>query len=537
MERRLRERLHFDNYESLAKVKRTLSIGPMKDPSNNETIIILPDGVQTEDNPIGALLISLLRNTGFKVKLLANQPVRLHNNVNESVIIGMYAGFYVEVPQNRNRTKTGYELGKTITHSLCVSHYFRDNKSLGLAALIKDAYFYGNTTIEEGIRDVPFGSKTLWCSYFQDTEMAESLWSVLNFISNHIKLTFLRDDEILHTISKNLIPFNVVTDRFTHVIKAPKKKGKKTEDKYKRPTFPKRSPLFTQYENDFLAKYLSYLWKPMDLLQNNWAQWVMEKGFTALVQAITLIYTTRWQTLQKFAKVTTKRLQQVRKLVNDDKLKKADITKERIELLINTRENKASSFASELVTMLPNESYLKGCVKQLGKGLPASDKDARELLMVECTLMYQSVFSDIRRLDTKYMVAESSEDKIANISNNISQLILARAKALSLLDNVSVSTKPGQIVGRLTAIKSLLGKVLEHTRVLSLEKPADLEQISSSAGLEITSWAEIKTSVSVVMNYKDMVIDNLLRALLVMNLPEEITPTVRVLCEEIAKIM
>lgn len=151
------------------------------------------------------------------------------------------------------------------------------------------------------------------------------------------------------SINDNLITFDEVISTCWHHRTT---KGKQVVTT-KASAFPDRSPLFLNEEMSIINDAISPIWNRFTNLREDWLAEVKKFGFSAIRDEIRTKYNYRWELLAKFSKVTTKRLQIVRTLTKDVKIKKKEVSKAHILDLLNSRGNaKGSSFVSELRDIL-----------------------------------------------------------------------------------------------------------------------------------------------------------------------------------------
>jgi hypothetical protein len=129
-------------------------------------------------------------------------------------------------------------------------------------------------------------------------------------------------------------------------------KGKKKKEEKIRevPKRPKPSPLLTQAENHYIDSVAKNVFKEVVPEDTDWALLISKHGFNLIKDKLRANYSDRRLFRQSYARITTSRLKDFRKLKPDLRYKKKkDVTGVDLDALIQSRTSRAASFANEVV--------------------------------------------------------------------------------------------------------------------------------------------------------------------------------------------
>jgi hypothetical protein len=366
---------------------------------NGKQFIICPKSLFGEDSIIGAMIKECAVNTQTTIYL--NSTVcTLKPDYDEKWLIGLWFGITASKLQKRRVDKKDSDLGMTCGHALNVLHYFADTPELGQTALARDNFFFGNNPTEKTSKNISVGFYTKIKFITQFTEAAEGqrLWSVINYFSKIIGLTYYDPEEINAVVEYHLRKFEDVCASFTHITYT-SKKGKKVETGQKKANLPKKSPLLLNEESVIIDKLLSYKWESLANLAKDWIGFVMAEGFATIMEHLSQIYQSRWILLAKYAKMTTKRLQRIRELIPDKRTaKKAAITRDNVLVLLRDRQAPVDQFYREIVDIIPEKDLIRAA-SELKQGKAINNMNAEIQIKKEITAMYAALnFQSVRHL-------------------------------------------------------------------------------------------------------------------------------------------
>jgi len=412
--------------------------------------VVLPKNIFETDNIVGAMFYDLLEKLGWEIKvsrtesLIARDP-SLENNF----LLGFWFGFLSTSLHKRGRNKKNYELGRTLSFSMCVKAYFANHPSLGAKALVKDNWFYGNNTSESLSEKgrptipVPYMTPGAWSSQFTSGP-AKELFGVLLHVAKGFQLQFLEAEALDNTIAANIASFDDVMRSFTRqigpsIIRKDKKKAI-TIKKAKNPVLPRRSPLLINAEGEFIHKLLLPFWDPLDEIKKDYIRWIKSNSFEGLITYIRGVFNNRWSILTKYSTMTTKRLQELRKKSEELKnIRKATVSQQQAERIPKERQHPIDEFYKEITELIPEGAIEFAIGKLLGQ-VPESRVDAEILLCTEISLLYSRPELKVipAHVPARNPATWSSfkSDDILHIKNTISALSGHVSEAITSLQGI-----------------------------------------------------------------------------------------------------
>jgi hypothetical protein len=332
-----------------------------------EKKILVPDGLIAH-NYIGLMLVYLAKHLGWEARSYKSPEILLPLS-EEEFFRGLWYGLSLGSAQNASIKKTSeFDLGRKCAWAQIVKATFSAHPSLGADALKRNQALLGND-FRVGARkeDQIYILKDRLLRSFKDKEDAEGVLSIISTLSSELALS-TQDEWERDDILKWLRPFDevaVMTNRpFV------KKVGRKVETHRRGPSLPTKSPLLLGEELEVIHKFILPLWTPLTRLKEDWVREVLRSGWAASKQAVLEAYNQRWEILAKFAKLTTRRLVQIRDLSPEyAQLKKADISKDHLTALLNSRTHHCSVFGREVLSVIPSDA-----IERLGWILYKADR-------------------------------------------------------------------------------------------------------------------------------------------------------------------
>jgi len=184
-----------------------------------------------------------------------------------------------------------------------------------------------------------------------DKVYGEAIYRVLIQLIREERLSSFSDEDYKLTITKHHIKFDELVKSNYTPIRATQGRQKGNITGYRRANKPRRSPLMTGGEMDFITEFITPAWSSLDNLKQDYLDDVLNSTshFDVINVTVRDIFNKRWQILAKFAKLTKKRLEAIRKI--DPKfaqLRKAGVTTDHVSTLIMRRNSPGTQFLSEL---------------------------------------------------------------------------------------------------------------------------------------------------------------------------------------------
>jgi hypothetical protein len=352
-----------------------------------QTYWVCPKSLFTEDNIIGAMIYDLSVAAGSIVKTI-DFEVRQLNTFNKKFIEGIWFGIFSSQSLKRRKGKQDYELGRACSFSLIVRSVFNRTEELGLSALIKDNFFYGNNPGEtSNSNSVPFYIKMKLRSFFDKSEIGELLFGIVNATATSVGVSYLTEVESEKMIGESLIPIDSLISECYPTLLV--KRGKKQSKEIRKPNPIRSSPLYTKDEIKIISDLTSSIFTELESVSKDYENCILSSGFTSVKKQIHDVINLRWETLQRFANQTKIRLQDIRRITGEDKLRKAGVKPIHVTALLESLPNASGRLHSEVRHILGaydvNTAYTRAY-----KSSPATSQEAWALIYKRIHTMYEN---------------------------------------------------------------------------------------------------------------------------------------------------
>jgi hypothetical protein len=386
-----------------------LSAGVRSDSSrrpeiNNESkIIILPSYLNEEDNLLGNLLGSLAKKLGYRIlKYEKSNPIseELPSDI-ENFIIGLtFIDFDTDRHINLSVRKDDLiERARMLVRAQQVIGLFQEKGSLGLEALRKNHYFFGNNPGETKMirnKPVPVLYHTIeYSDLFGRDEEGKTLTNLFFLLTR--KSHSLLSEEVSRKIVENhAMSFNEALMAYgTRSIAdiSMSKKGSKKFTSMKKKQVPKKpdtSSLLTRGENRSIDHISADLFKNPSYSKNEDWKDSLYKGTIRFFEEKKLIEhnsARRAEFRQNFASLTTKRLTMMRRLkIISDATRKANVKIEDLERYLGRKDDPILEFQNEIIQF---DRTFSGCLAHLHNariiGKQVSDESQRPVIFIKET--------------------------------------------------------------------------------------------------------------------------------------------------------
>jgi len=315
---------------------------------DEHTYWVCPNGLLQEDNIIGMMIVDFSLICGAEIKVLEQHPGKTSMYYDKEFIKGLWFGMFSQTNQKRRKGKRGYELGRTATFALIVKNEFERVDLLGVQALAKDHFYFGNNDGEMiAQKRVQFFTKTKLQSSFEDPRVGELLFGILNQTASRVGFSNLTEEEQQKVIKDHLIPMNDLITSCYPVVSDKRNKPNKKK-KLRKPNPIRASPLFKDFEMSIISALSRPVFTDFINLQEEYEEIVFSRGFSDLKAEIKKTIQTRWEILQRFANRTKLRLQAIRKMTNNSTLKKANVTQSEVDIFLNRCPSPVSNMMAEI---------------------------------------------------------------------------------------------------------------------------------------------------------------------------------------------
>lgn len=312
----------------------------------------------------------------------------------DSDLINFFKGVLLSVDernaQQLRMNKNYFELGRTAGFAIRTRGHFRSIDRLG--ALRKSNFFFGNNpgeTIDN--RHVVYFFREIVESYISSPYVRQ-INGILTSLLEEVGFRTLNDDEISKAVEKSSMTFDMAIELFARVQRGSKQTNK--EPIYRLPGKPNSSPLMLKEEMKLLDSVISPIYDSLDNLKRNWSERLMTTPWNELLREISGIMDQRWKLLEKFASVTTKRLQEIRQLDPAyANLRKAQTTLKQVSQLLKSRKKSVTTrFSSEILSLIPESMKNLIVLTAFEKDYPKLDlTDWKSVLNFEIHQLYMKV--------------------------------------------------------------------------------------------------------------------------------------------------
>jgi hypothetical protein len=395
-----------------------VNVGLHKIPGHERAILVLPKELFVEDSYLAAMFWNCKQEFDLEIRETHAKINPISDELN-SIFLGLWLGLYDTDFVRKDKTKTRYELGRTLTFYERIRQDIVNNRNLGEKSLVKDQFFFNNNPTE-----VVYETKEVYNSKSKKTEKRQIQTNIKVMYELHSLFSAVSDDKSVvdgllgaykylvslygtydidnDTYFKALRTCLLRYDQIAHVnqrtIFVTDKDGKRVERNRKTPLIPKRNKLFLNAELGLITEILGVLWKRGKSLEKNFFDKCYRNGFTQTVSEVSSQYQVRWNALARFSKVTTRRLQAIRKLNPEkSKIKKRDVVLDDVINLVSSRPDKAHTLVEEVRLILGENT-----ISVLAEYLKTSITDENQLLHVlevRCNSMYTTEFNDEKKIE------------------------------------------------------------------------------------------------------------------------------------------
>lgn len=399
------------------------------------------------------MIYDLSKIAGFIVKTV-EYDVTLTGTFNKRFIEGLWFGIFSSMNLKRRRGKKEYELGRACSFALIVKNVFAQTEELGLSALTKDNFFFGNNPGETSNKDsIPFYIKTKLKSFFDKSEIGNLLFGLINYTAAAVGVSYLTESEADKIISESIIPIDSLISECYPTILV--KKGKKQQSERRKPNAIRASPLYTKDEMKLIADLTSPIFTELESISKDYVNCVFTSGFAAVRSQIKEVINLRWETLQRFANQTKIRLQDIRKITGEGTIRKASVKPLHVTALLDQTTNPAARLVNELRHILGKNNIIT-IFSRTFNTVPASEREA-------WAHIYKKAFNIYMSLGTSKKIPEPVETQDSvdlDESYRKAYNLLSQSQRINgeMISNISliVTTKYFKLYGRFKQIELLL---------------------------------------------------------------------------------
>jgi hypothetical protein len=326
--------------------------------------VYLPDTIDKYDgNHLVAMMFILARKLHFNVRKIPYGDRRIKTITPEAEKVSAGISFVIlDNERNFNITKKtdSYEQGRTYARAQQIIGMFTHDNNLTMDALKRDQYFFGNNPKEVEVINkrpypVAYSAKEVR-DLFIEEEWSPQLRDILNTLLRRSHI-LLNEDVATKAKIDNILPYSEAVSLFgMREVVTSQAVGKKPAITKKRvPKKPKANSLLLKTEMSFLDDLTSDLFKAVDVTsKKEWLEAVTKASWAVTKSKIVQKASHRTEYLQKFAAMTTNRLNELRAELEPAKNKrKADITQTEVNAMLLRRSDLIRNFVNEVTHLDP----------------------------------------------------------------------------------------------------------------------------------------------------------------------------------------
>jgi hypothetical protein len=328
---------------------------------HKEKRILIPKGIiNDEANLIGLMIGKLACDMGYGLELYNSTKYSYDEPTREvrNFFLGMCIGTDDLINLKIRVRNDIVETGRACSFAIRVRGHFRNKLWLGTEALRRDQTFFGN--------DPKVDKKTKALSeymildsylaqYLSDKTEVGELRRLITACLESVGLSGMEPHNLKACISSNVVSYSDIIDRFRRKplgeMKPKKRDGKKSE-LGKLPEKPSSSPLITKEEMDEYHTLTTFIWSALDPYTKEYMERLNTETYKGLVARVQSVFNIRWEMLTAFATVTTRRLQELKKLEEDKKITKRKVDESALAKLLTRRRDPVLTWYRERSDLL-----------------------------------------------------------------------------------------------------------------------------------------------------------------------------------------
>jgi len=229
-------------------------------------------------------------------------------------------------------------------------------------------------------------------------------------------------------IHKNFITFDEVLKLGWIPVYSEKNK-KKVLETNRRGTWPQRSPLFSKEEFRVITYSTEVFFESLAAIRDSYYETLLAHGFEYIEKQVRRKYALRHELLAKFAACSTRRLQELRALKNDNKLKKKDCKPADLKQLLSARATPLQTFVDELKSIVKSDlmpTALSHLSIRLGLNIPINGVIDQVICIINSHYLDAKIYDDkkfkvdIKRIeiDNRFIETVERASKLVTSASN-----------------------------------------------------------------------------------------------------------------------
>lgn len=426
---------------------------------------VCPAELFNEDSITGAMITDFAKMCHARIKLISSPGLTTTGFFNKEFIKGLWFGIYSTTNQTRSRAKKEYELGRSCIFSLCVKSYFEKTACLGAPALVKDHFFFGNNPPKKNDKNpASFYIKQKLTSFWSDTAVGDFVYSLCLKTSSTIGLSNLRYSDYNNTILNHMIPYNEIVSKLYPEVPV---KGRKGKLKKVKPLKIRQSPLFAKEEMTYVSGLLSYIFTDKQEFHKDFLSSVFKYGWSTINAWAIQSIAERRTILARFAHVTKERLQRIRVLLKDAKVRKAGVDRQMVINLLRSTPELPKMLIREVQHILASND-LRHLSLQYKYGISIPKEDTDKFILTQIADLYSSMSELLDRKDEftdgldRYEATLYQEDLTRTVKSILS--LERKVGMINIIASHSRHTKSyavPKLVEELNGLESNMGDIIQ----------------------------------------------------------------------------
>jgi hypothetical protein len=349
--------------------KDSISVSKVKDLrpmilTSRKTIVLPSELLKFQEEPV-YLLILLAQKLGYEIREYESSKDYKHILTEEGKLFvrGMLLAVYddeqiINIQKKSGRLSEGMAFARAAQTLGLFSHQGRDKY------LVRNHHYFSNNPGEKRMVakkeiDVIPLKDTLPSLFKADNNyLSNILYTLLKKSYTILSKTVIDDLKKKYTIAYSDYVYLYETQSFVVASRGKGRRRNQQETVSRVPTKPKSRSLTLQQEFDFLIKLHEDIFRNESYMQSKdaFVNLIWSDAGRNLASDISKNIADKSQFLQKFAQLTTRRLQEFRKTLKKPDLRKADFSIQDIEQSLRGRGAVHREFINELIRMNTSES-------------------------------------------------------------------------------------------------------------------------------------------------------------------------------------
>jgi hypothetical protein len=421
----------------------------------NERNIVIPENMLKHDATVEELVVVSKFFTKHQVATYESEDNFAVKPEADNFLLGLLYCFEKPAYCKFTASKKPRDLGFAVGMSFRLRGWAENRNQI--AALRPNNFFFGNNPGEVQVIakkkiGVEYSAKQLIIDCFVSAKSGDMFARLISYALKTIALDSktLSDQDGDKLLKVNIKGFDTMIQKGWAPIYS--KKGKvKTLEGYKRATMPNRNSLFLKEEMLTVTQCMSPFFSSLESIKLHYHELIYRDGYPALEKLVTDEYHIRHEILARFSAVTTKRLQDIRRLPEVIKtLKKKEVTAAQVALLLSKRDDPVQSFLDEISQIVTPSRFARAMTGYSEKNGVLSKNSVDTIISKTITCyIHNKIYGDKKAPIAKTVLPETDYIKffesIARQNNKLTGNCLSVTNLLRKFDKAETPEQRGLI--------------------------------------------------------------------------------------------